>query len=143
MGNAVMYNKVHAFISSRLDYCKSSGWHMRQCNEETAVSQKCCCSLITNTRKFDHIPPVLRNLHTTSVYRMERRGGVHRAMSELPGRSPLYSKPASRRATTTTTSSSSSSSSRVNKTTTTIRRASERRASVSRHRRKRVEHKAQ
>jgi len=59
---------VHAFISSRLDYCNSllTGIDDGVLRKLQSV-QNAAARLITNTRKFDHITPVLRDLHWLSV----------------------------------------------------------------------------
>lgn len=59
---------VHAFISSRLDYCNSllTGVGDGVLRKLQSV-QNAAARLITNTRKFDHITPVLRDLHWLPV----------------------------------------------------------------------------
>jgi Reverse transcriptase (RNA-dependent DNA polymerase) len=61
---------VNAFVSSRLDYCNSllagitSGLLSRLQSVQNAAAR-----LITRTRKFDHITPVLRDLHWLPIRR--------------------------------------------------------------------------
>ena len=55
---------VHAFISSRLDYCNSvligmSSYLLRKLQAVQNVAAR----LVTGTRKYEHISPVLRQLH--------------------------------------------------------------------------------
>jgi hypothetical protein len=59
---------IHAFISSRLDYCNSllTGVCDGVLRKLQSV-QNAAARLITNTRKFDHITPVLRDLHWLPV----------------------------------------------------------------------------
>ena len=55
---------VHAYITSRLDYCNSLLLGLPQ--ELTMKMQSvmnAAARLVTKTRKFDHITPVLRDLH--------------------------------------------------------------------------------
>ena len=59
---------VNAFVSSRLDYCNSllSGISESLLSKLQSV-QNAAARLITRTRKFDHITPILRNLHWLPV----------------------------------------------------------------------------
>ncbi len=59
---------IHAFITSRLDYCNSLYFGIGQ----TALSrlqrvQNAAARLLTSTKKRDHITPVLRSLHWLPV----------------------------------------------------------------------------
>ena len=55
---------VHAFISSRLDYCNSLLVGAADCViRKLQGVQNAAARLITGTRKFDHITPILRDLH--------------------------------------------------------------------------------
>jgi hypothetical protein len=55
---------VHAFISSRLDYCNSLLVGVSDGVLEKLQSvQNAAARLVTGTKKFDHITPVLRDLH--------------------------------------------------------------------------------
>lgn len=59
---------VHAFISSRLDYCNSLyvGISHRQLSRLQLV-QNAAARLLTGTKKREHITPVLRSLHWLPV----------------------------------------------------------------------------
>ena len=55
---------VHAFISSRLDYCNQLfiGVSGRLLDKLQSL-QNAAARLVTGARKFDHITPVMRELH--------------------------------------------------------------------------------
>ena len=59
---------VQAFVSSRLDYCNSL-LHMISDGLLTKLQtvQNAAARVVTGTRKFDHITPVLRQLHWLQV----------------------------------------------------------------------------
>ena len=64
---------IHAFISSRLDYCNSL---YSACNKNTIsrlqMVQNSAARLLTNTKKRDHITPILAALHWLPVsYRID------------------------------------------------------------------------
>ena len=61
---------VNAFVSSRLDYCNSllAGVTGGLLDKLQSV-QNAAARLITRTRKFDHITPVLRDLHWLPISR--------------------------------------------------------------------------
>ena len=59
---------LHAFVSSRLDYCNSLYYGLPK--TETAKLQRVqntAARIATRTRRHDHITPVLRNLHWLPV----------------------------------------------------------------------------
>ena len=59
---------VHAFISSRLDYCNGvfTGLSKKSIRQLQLI-QNAAARVLTNTRKMDHITPVLRSLHWLPV----------------------------------------------------------------------------
>ncbi len=64
---------IHAFASSRLDYCNSLYMGISQSNiNRLQMVQNAAARLLTGTRRFDHISPVLCSLHWLPVcYRIE------------------------------------------------------------------------
>ncbi len=62
MSNAEIF--IHAFMTSRLDYCNAllGGCSARLINKLQMV-QNAAARVLTRTRKYDHISPVLSTLH--------------------------------------------------------------------------------
>ena len=59
---------AHAFISSQLDYCNSLLVRIPDnCCVKLQRVQNCTARLVTNTRKYDHIMPVLKRLYWLPV----------------------------------------------------------------------------
>lgn len=59
---------VHAFVSSRLDYCNSLITGLsKQAVKQLQCIQNAAARVMTRTRKYDHISPVLRSLHWLPV----------------------------------------------------------------------------
>ncbi|CAB4003582.1 Hypothetical predicted protein [Paramuricea clavata] len=59
---------VHNMITSRLDYCNAILYGLPNCDLDRLYSvQKLAARLITGTRKYDHITPVLDRLHWLPV----------------------------------------------------------------------------
>ena len=54
---------VHAFISSKLDYCNGLFYGLPSSEYRNFRLQNAAARSITQTKKFDHITPVLINLH--------------------------------------------------------------------------------
>jgi len=59
---------VHAFVSSRLDYCNSLLYGIGDgLLTKLQTVQNAAARVVTGTKKFDHITPVLRQLHWLPV----------------------------------------------------------------------------
>jgi len=59
---------VHAFVSSRLDYCNSLLYGISDgLLAKLQTVQNAAARIVTGTRKFDHITPVLHQLHWLPV----------------------------------------------------------------------------
>ena len=59
---------MHAFVSSRLDYCNSLLYGVGdELLQKLQVIQNAAARVLTGARKFDHITPVHRELHWLAV----------------------------------------------------------------------------
>ena len=59
---------VHAFVSSRIDYCNSMLYGVSDgLLKKLQAVQNAAAWVVTGARKFDHITPVLRDLHWLPV----------------------------------------------------------------------------
>ncbi len=59
---------IHAFISSRLDYCNALYVGVSQSSlNHLQLVQNAAARLLTNTRKREHITPILYSLHWLPV----------------------------------------------------------------------------
>ena len=59
---------MHAFITSKLDYCNCLLYGCRKIQlKKLQYVQNTAARIITRTRKFDHITPVLSDLHWLPV----------------------------------------------------------------------------
>lgn len=82
---------IHAFISSRLDYCNSLYTGLSQSNiSRLQMVQNAAARLLTGTKKYDHITPVLAHLHWLPVkYRTDFKILLF-VFKALNGLVPLY-----------------------------------------------------
>ena len=64
---------IHAFVGSRLDYCNSLLVGIPEISlAKLQMVQNIAARILTGTRKYDHMPPVLYKLHWVPVkYRIE------------------------------------------------------------------------
>jgi len=59
---------VHAFVTSRIDYCNSLLYGISDYNiDRLQRIQNSAARIVTNTRNYDHITPILQNLHWLPV----------------------------------------------------------------------------
>ena len=68
LDNTCIEKLVHAFISSRLDYCNSISYGCPSYKIQKLQSvQNAAARLITHSKKYDHITPILKELHWLPV----------------------------------------------------------------------------
>ena len=82
---------VHAFISSRLDYCNSLFYGIADGLLKKLQSiQNAAARLITGTRRRDHITPVLQQLHWLPVRKRIDFKVACLVFKSLTGQAPEY-----------------------------------------------------
>ncbi len=54
---------VHAFMTSRLDYCNALLGGCPAFSINKLIVQNAAARVLTRSRKYDHITPVLQSLH--------------------------------------------------------------------------------
>jgi len=63
-----LVNVVHAFVTSRIDYCNSLLYGISDYNiNRLQRIQNSAARILTNTRKYYHITPILQKLHWLPV----------------------------------------------------------------------------
>ena len=82
---------IHAFVTSRLDYCNSM-LHNLPLNPTRRLQslQNAAARLVTRTRKFDHITPVLFSLHWLPVSQRIKFKILLLTYKSLHGLAPTY-----------------------------------------------------
>uniref|UniRef100_A0A8C7WRW4 Reverse transcriptase domain-containing protein n=1 Tax=Oryzias sinensis TaxID=183150 RepID=A0A8C7WRW4_9TELE len=82
---------IHAFVSSRLDYCNGllTGLSKRAVKQLQYI-QNAAARVLTRTRKYDHISPVLRSLHWLPVPQRIDFKAALLVYKSLHGRAPKY-----------------------------------------------------
>ena len=84
---------VHAFITSRLDYCNSILFGVNSyLLDKLQHVQNAAARLITRTRKFDHITPVLKELHWLPIRKRIDFKILLLVFKALQGEAPQYIK---------------------------------------------------
>jgi len=59
---------VHAFVTSRIDYCNSLLYGISDYNiNRLQPIQNSAARIVTDTRKYDHVTPILQKLHRLPV----------------------------------------------------------------------------
>ena len=82
---------VHAFVSSKLDYCNSLLYGLPKHMISSLQSvQNTAARIVTLTKKFDHITPVLIQLHWLPVHFQISFKVLLLVYKALNGMAPLY-----------------------------------------------------
>ena len=82
---------VHAFITSRLDYCNALYGGLPKCLiDKLGRVQRTAARLISNTRKYDHITPVMVSLHWLPIQERINFKILLLAYKALHGLAPDY-----------------------------------------------------
>ena len=82
---------IHAFVSSRLDYCNGLLTGIsKQAVKQLQYIQNAAARVLTRTRKYDHISPVLRSLHWLPVAQRIDFKTALLVYKSLHGRAPKY-----------------------------------------------------
>ena len=82
---------LHAFVTSRIDYCNGLLYRLPDC-EITKLQrvQNAAARLLTSSRKYDHITPVLHELHWLPVKNRIHLKVLLLTFKELNGMAPAY-----------------------------------------------------
>jgi hypothetical protein len=89
--NAATKTLVHAYVTSRLDYCNSLFIELpKYLIKQLQGVQNAAARLISGTRKFDHITPVLIKLHWLPVHERIQFKVLLLTHKALNGKAPVY-----------------------------------------------------
>ena len=84
---------IHAFMSSSLDYCNSVFSGLPNSNTRSLqLVQNAAARLLTGTRKFDHIAPILASLHWLPITSRSDFNVLLLTYKALHGRASSYLK---------------------------------------------------
>ena len=84
---------IHAFISSRLDYCNSFFWDLpNSTTRSLQLVQNAAARPLNRTRKFDHITPILAFLHWLPITSRSNLKVLLLTYKALHGLAPSYLK---------------------------------------------------
>ena len=82
---------IHAFITCKLDYCNSLLYGLPQyLIDRLQRVQNSAARLVTRTRKYEHITPILRDLHWLSVKQRITYKILLLTYKSLNGMAPAY-----------------------------------------------------
>lgn len=82
---------VHAYVTSRLDYCNSLLYGIsRELINKLQKVQNAAARLVTGTRKFEHITPVLKELHWLPIEERIKYKVLLLAYKAQNGQAPKY-----------------------------------------------------
>ena len=82
---------IHAFVTTRLDYCNALYMGATQASiARLQLVQNAAARLLTNSRKYDHITPILASLHWLPVHFRIHFKVILFVFKALNGLAPLY-----------------------------------------------------
>ena len=82
---------VHAFVNSRIDYCNSMLYGVSDgLLKKLQAVQNAAARVVTGARKFDHVTPVLRDLHWLPVRQRIKYKLAMTVYKCLHGLAPTY-----------------------------------------------------
>ena len=82
---------VHAFVSSKLDHCNSLLYNVPKCALKKLQSvQNASSRLITCSRKYDHITPILKEIHWLPISERIKFKIMLLTFKALHQQSPVY-----------------------------------------------------